>query len=205
MLLVGVLGCIPPPPSKHKIACTGDSLTWTLANPTWVTMLRELVEDRDWAVQDSAMIGATITDQGLYYGSTPPVPFYGGWWIQRIVTSWHPDILIVAFGTNDVRIPGIRAMDIALRLVEQVIALDGQGVHAYVALIPPFFEPAPVSDNALIDQTNMILAFALGSRMMDFHSGFVREDFTADGVHLTPSGHQKRAAIAAVTLERDWE
>ena len=109
-----------------------------------------------------------------------------------------PDVVIAAFGTNDIGVT-TTAETVACY---QAIAAAIKPRPLWVALTPPTLPPAH-DTTAEVDELNTALLAAFPGRTIDFHSGFTSEMYL-DGIHLGPTGQELRArrAVAALTGSR---
>ena len=110
-----------------------------------------------------------------------------------------PDGVVFALGTNDIA----STHDSPEAVVDALLTLRAQasaaGVEAFIATVPPVYGDSPEREhvNQQINAANALLARELpANRLIDFHSGMEPDDFEADGVHIKPSGQEKRAAAA---------
>ena len=111
--------------------------------------------------------------------------------------------VVLAVGTNDV---GVRE---ARLVVEDLMALARRAtavvpcVQVYVATIPPRFDAdfeRKQGNMQRIEVNALIRRRFPADRVIDFDTGFTRDDTQADGVHISPRGQAKRAAVALRAL-----
>lgn len=164
--------------------------------------------------------GSTIADSGAYFGT---LPLWGGYYIDAEVAGVDPfaqfatsgvflgqavrfpfplaDVVIMAFGTNDVRAGWTPSQIIHYlkKYRQRVIAAGGV---PYIATTPPQFDDACAisSNDATIQLLNQRIRGNWPQRYVEFHDGFDCADFMPDGIHLTAGGQAKRAAAAAAVL-----
>lgn len=169
------------------VVCLGDSNTERRGSPpeSWCDSLGELLGDRGWVTVNRGLGGATASDASLRPARMQ---------LEYALANDAPDVVIAAFGTNDL------LQDVE---VERIGAAYGalwrraaeDGVTFFAALTPPAMpETHPL--NAKVAKLNGLLrSFIPSERLIDFASGYAAADF-ADAVHLGPSGQARRARAA---------
>ena len=213
--------------ARIVIGCFGDSNTMTTGG-SWCDNLSPLVSPYHWEVMNYGWPGATARNENP---SGPPpcggilafgVPKCSLWWIQSALTGFPPplnpylapmDVVLLAYGTNDIRNGVTMYGNSALQLIpplivhayrEDIAALPA-GTLVLIALVPPFnpyapSPPAPAWDprwNQVVLATNQLIRQSWpANRIVDFYAvASVPGDY-ADLVHLNAGGQQKRAAAA---------
>lgn len=209
-----------PADGTIRIACTGDSNTrYGLPLPPdppgvpgWCEYAQQLFQtpplpttfpaDTPVVTENYAVGGSTL----CHIWENPDIWTYGlngDLQVTQALTE-GADMLVLAFGTNDVR-----NMYWTGQTIDDIVACY-QDAHALaaanstlvlVALAPPIFPPYAgdvAAANALIDQLNARLRETFQSfEILDFHDGFTAEHFFPnDGLHLNDLGQQLRAARA---------
>lgn len=176
----------------YRLGCVGDSNTSLLAGFTkWCEIIRNTLSDPDFAVINVAENGATV-NLNLRFTSDATMQ-------MADVLQRSPDVLILAFGTNDI-FQGRTPQQIHDRYVEQQAAADAAGVPLFVATTPPIIGcPNCVSR---IAAGNDLLRTTFAGRVIEFHTGFAAEHFIQDGYHCNDLGQQLRAERALQVLGR---
>jgi lysophospholipase L1-like esterase len=108
-------------------------------------------------------------------------------------------------GINDIA-SGVATDAIVDNVRQTIKKLSRPGTHVYLTLALPVAETYPRKFNARVDELNTAyirLAQATGASLVDFRGkmqtedGFLRDEFSTDGLHLTPDGYRVwRDAIA---------
>jgi lysophospholipase L1-like esterase len=183
------------------VACVGDSNTLFWSEPRWCELLAERVP----RLRTGLFRKLPTKFRNFAWGGMTVCPHPrddSPWGMRQLeaARAAHADVVIAAFGTNDVRALHRSAEEIVdcyRRLVDAAAP-----VPVVVALTPPTQPPEPDA-NPAIDEVNQRLraAFPAG-RLLDFHDGFGPELFDADGIHLNAGGQARRAALAAAWLTR---
>jgi lysophospholipase L1-like esterase len=115
----------------------------------------------------------------------------------------HADVVVFAFGTNDVRLSEQQswtAAAIASRLHDLAAIAEQAHVTAFVATVPPNY--ADIGGDAMVVDVNRALRAdaALTGRLIDFDSGFEPAYFVPKNVHVNDAGQELRAARALIAL-----
>jgi len=181
-----------------RIACLGDSNTAPGPAPRkWCEFLQDAVRPRGWKTYNYSFTGTTITrtERTMPDGT----PIYASAWIARARAEVAPDVAMLAYFTNDV------LLDIAPAIAVDALAyeydsLRHAGLRVLVALCPPFF-PRERDHSAVVAEINRRIVEAFPrADVVDFHGGMVAADYASDGIHIEPSGQEKRAAAALARL-----
>jgi lysophospholipase L1-like esterase len=201
------------------VVCLGDSNTMFDhvggLRRSWCEQLDDAVANPNWHVVNRALLGMTAVDLGrtlgdytMYVDAPTPHPVT----IDATLRLDRADVVILAFGTNDLRPIGEK-----VATPEQLVAayqahvrkLERGGVGlVLVALTPPTVPPSPASDVPRIEAANALLRRTFpADRLLDFWTGMGPEDFgygtEHDGVHIGPSGQRKRMQSAYRRLVPD--
>jgi len=174
---------------KVQVLCVGDSNTdprW--GQPKWCELIR--ARHPEWSVADQGQMYARARGDCILCGSAL---------LGSGIAKTSPDVVLIALGTNDIA----STHDSPEAVVDALLTLRAQasaaGVEAFIATVPPVYGDSPEREhvNQQINAANALLARELpANRLIDFHSGMEPDDFEADGVHIKPSGQEKRAAAA---------
>jgi len=191
------------------VVCLGDSNTQGgylyAAGEGWCEQLERRLESPPWRTVNRGRSGATAC-RTPRRPESPSEPLDAEDMLERTLEEDRPDVVILAFGTNDVILGCDAEATLAAyhRMVAR-IALDGR--EALVALVPPFLPPNtnrprhPLDDR--IDALNERLRREFRSaQIVDFASGMEPADYFADGVHIRPGGQLKHAEAARAALAR---
>lgn len=177
---------------RIAIVCVGDSNTYRDegAPATWCDRLPELLGPEHWSSTGRGMPGATATP-----GLTPIDAMQQ---LAYALENDAPDVVILAFGTNDVA-RGVEADAVVAAYEGLARRVHSRGALAFVALTPPT-KPVSHERNDRIRALNAKLREAFGDeRVIDFH-GALGPDDLADKAHLNAAGHAKAARAAAEAL-----
>jgi lysophospholipase L1-like esterase len=113
----------------------------------------------------------------------------------------HLDVVIAAFGTNDLETLHETPKHI-VGCYRRLVAAAAPA-RVLIATTPPMFPPRP-DYHIPIDVLNALLAVAFPpDQLVDFHTGFERDLFLPDGLHLNDAGQRLRAERARAALLRD--
>jgi len=203
LILVVSMGCQSGPPNLDRdgdgvtrVACFGDSNTTDAKGPSWCNLLGE--EFPMWVMSNRSSFGMTIVDTGATYGG---FDLAARPHLDEILTIDHPDVVILAFGTNDF-FRGAKPQAIVDAYAEAKARIERVGGRCLVALTPPTQPPqSPGLDEAIRD-LNARLAKAFPGEIVDFWTGMTAADYKPDGLHVNASGQVKRAAAARRALLR---
>jgi lysophospholipase L1-like esterase len=182
-----------------RIACLGDSNTALVFAPRkWCEMLQDGVGARGWKTFNYGCSGATITDTGRI---TPDgAPLYGAPWVARARAEVAPDVVILAYLTNDVLL-GIPPRKAVAELERQYDELRAAGLRVLVALCPPFFPREPDHGAAVAEVNRRVRDRFPDEDVIDFFAPMLAADYADDGIHIKDAGQEKRAATALARLE----
>jgi lysophospholipase L1-like esterase len=108
------------------------------------------------------------------------------------------DVLILAFGTNDLR-PLFAQTPRQVVDCYQALAAKADGRLVLVATTPPMYGSLNAALNPQIDALNQLVR-ATFPRVVEFHDGFTVEMFSSDGVHLNETGWRLRTLRAVEAL-----
>ncbi len=176
-----------------SIACLGDSNTVFEVN--WCTQTPD--------TRNYSQGGSTVVP------NTRP-PDDGAGLLESALADSDIETVIFAIGQNDIAlsivlpgwlaIPDVTPQVIAATMLDLVEIAEADGLEVFVGTVPPRFDPADVPGaNLLIDELNGLL-MDTGLMLIDFHTGFVLEDYGPDGAHFNQQGHDKRAQRVAEAL-----
>ncbi len=181
------------------ISCLGDSNTdarWW-AGPTWCETLKiQLLYagKNTWHTYNHGHAGGSIYDFGYIFGD----PLYAGSHIEQAVVGDNADVVILAYGTNDVlyRVTQpITFTDIveAYRHQKNSIETAMPGARVFFALTPP---TSGTSDRPLYDIVNLnatLLRSLPYEYIVDFYQPMIAPDDFQDSTHMNAQGQGKRA------------
>jgi lysophospholipase L1-like esterase len=138
-------------------------------------------------------------------------------WIHRLVTTSHPDVVVLALGTNDAYdTPPAGIVDELIKLARQA----GEGCptgagpptlpattcpRVIIATIPPLYEGGPfLTCQPTVERANDLLHEAWPPYLLaDFDSWVTGPElYWPDGIHLTDEGQHRRAAEARNAIFR---
>lgn len=175
------------------VACLGDSNTdrrWPPPDtPKWCEFLAADVAG--WTLVNRAVSGSTVTRSPARSWVEPQ--------LDEALATDAPDVVVLAFGTNDVR-AGRSTEDIVAAYRAAVRRVEATGGLAFVALAPPILPPESDHADALAALNAALRRAFPAPRLIDFHAGMTRDDFEADGIHPNAAGQHKRSAAALRAL-----
>ena len=176
----------------YRLGCVGDSNTSLVSGlKKWCEIIRDGVSDPDFAVINVAVNGATVN---------PNLRFTSDATMQMAeVLSQAPDLLVLAFGTNDV-FQGRTPQQIHDAYLAQQPTADAAGVPFYVATTPPIIGCPNCTPG--IEQGNDMLRATFAGRVVEFYTGFGADEFNPDHYHLNSVEQQLRAERALEVLGR---
>lgn len=172
-----------------KVACLGDSNTAANVAPSWCTKL---------AV---ALPGAVLINRA--WGGTSALP--GGPYptadaeqqLNWALFQWA-DVVVFAFGTNDLRLLNATPAALAGRLHDLAAMAEAAHVIAFVATVAPnYYDPG---FDVLVADVNARLRADPALRIVDFDTNFGPELFLPNNIHLNSAGQELRAARALIAL-----
>ena len=177
-----------------RIACLGDSNTDTRPQTTgrisWCDTLGDLVAGDGWITINGAAAGARVVNIGSAH-------------LTAALTR-DPDIIVMAYGTNDLAVHSVATIVAKYAALKQQIEDDGRS--AMIALTPPKLPGTMINGiafNSMATQLNQaILAAFPPQTVIDFYTpmllpngsinGTLYDDFT----HMNTAGQNARAASA---------
>ncbi len=173
------------------VVCLGDSNTEQSERrpASWCDELGGLLGDPAWQTVNRGLGGATAAPSSLRPAQDQ---------LDYALAHDAPDVVISAFGTNDLA-QQIDPAEIVAAYFRQWRQSAAAGAEFFVALTPP---ATPASDpaNARVEELNELLRRSFpAERLIDFASGLSPSDFV-DAVHLAPSGQAQRARAAREAL-----
>jgi hypothetical protein len=178
------------------VACLGDSNTFADPKPGWCDLLGEA--SPGWVMSNRSWNGMSIMDFGEAYGG---FELAAGPHVDEVLTLDHPDVVILAFGTNDLK-HAATPQAIVDAYAQAKAKIEASGARCLIALTPPTFPPDASGLNPRIEILNAAVRERFGDDVVDFWSGMTRADFKPDGLHVNAAGHAKRAAAARLALAR---
>lgn len=177
----------------YRLGCVGDSNTTVSSSPSlrrWCEIIRDALSDPDFAVINVAVNGATV-NPNLFYPSDATSQ-------MSAVLPQAPDVLVLAFGTNDF-FQGRTPQEIVDGYLLQEAAADAAGLPFYVATTPPIMQCLNCGP---IEVGNDMLRATFAGRVIEFHTGFGVEQMAPDRFHVNAVGQQLRAERALEVLGR---
>jgi lysophospholipase L1-like esterase len=182
-----------------RIACLGDSNTALLRESRkWCEMVQEAVRTRGWKTFNYALTGATMTR--TYRVLPTGEPLYASAWIERARAEVAPDVVVLAYLTNDVLL-GIPPPRAVAELEREYDALRRAGIRVLVALCPPFFPREKDHATEVAEVNRRVRGTFPAADVVDFHAPMAAGDYAGDGIHIRAPGQEKRAAAALARLE----
>jgi lysophospholipase L1-like esterase len=203
LLLAAAAACADAPAVRDRngdgrvvVACLGDSNTetqWPAPHtPKWCEFAA--AERPRWTFTNHAVGGSTVTRPAT---ARP----WADTQLAETLAKDAPDVVILAFGTNDVR-AGRPTADVVAAYRAAVARIEAAGAVAFVALAPPIHPPEPDRTAALAALNAALREAFPAARLVGFEAGMARGDFEADGLHPNAAGQRKRAAAALRALGR---
>ncbi len=175
-----------------RLACLGDSNTldrppWAQA-PGWCALLAARIDDPFFERIEIAEIGATVTRQ-LF----PELARREARYHLLSAFRYAPDIVVMAYGTNDVlQWRGAEAI-VAAYLEHEATTLSAGVTQFAVSTTPRIGE----GDDITIIASNTLLREVFAGRFFESFDGYTLEEhFRVDGYHLNALGQRKRAEAA---------
>lgn len=113
---------------------------------------------------------------------------YGDKRIVLDLIEYHPDIVIIAFGTNDVNVTELKRYREAMENMVEKSEKYGAGV--FVNFIGPFEPYACKEEYVKYNDILKIISYDYGVGIIDIHTPLMRdvENYLADGIHYSYSG-----------------
>ena len=195
-----------------RVACLGDSNTasgWQIGQPDGFP------QEDGWCERlADEVLSSTNCGWGSATASpnTTGLPFFqGAGQLETALDDPATDVVILAFGTNDVGALLNNPDRLLLEdptpagvadVIEGLVAeAESAGAAVLVATTPyrelptdPARAPPPAGRNDLADELNDELAQRFGASMrVDFTHSFTTSDYLSDGLHVSASGMAKRA------------
>lgn len=180
-----------------RLGCVGDSNTAILPalKAGWCELLRDAIDDPDFAIVNVAVKGATVVSPNLRFSSDA---------VQQMaqVLPEGPDAVVLAFGTND-RFQARTPEEIQAAYETQADVAGTAGVAFFAATTPPLGGCIGGGSGLpclRIEQQNALLRAAFGARVLEFFDGFGTSHFYPDDIHLNAAGQALRAERALDVL-----
>jgi len=201
----GPLGCSTAGPADcgesarshggHRVvACLGDSNTHQPEQTGWCELLGQ--QDGPLRFLNYGFPG------GVVVPSTPRFAVLdAAYWLDRALALAPPSLVILAFGTNDLR-SGKSPAEVVEGYRKLKLRSEQTGARVLIALTPPM-KPKTIDKSAEVVELNELLREAFPGEIVDFYTGFdLATDLTPDGIHFTEAGQRKRAAAVSEALAR---
>jgi len=203
-LAFGPLGCSRPPDcgdcerrhGGHRVvACLGDSNTHQPEQTGWCEILGQ--EEGPLRFLNYGFPG------GVVVPSKPRFPVLDAdYWLDRALALAPPSLVIMAFGTNDLR-TGKTPAEVVEGYRKLKERSEQAGARVLIALAPPM-KPKTIDKSAEVVELNELLRKAFPGEIVDFYTGFdIATDLTPDGLHFTESGQKKRAAAVREAMAQN--
>jgi lysophospholipase L1-like esterase len=136
--------------------------------------------------------GGTATD-------VPNWPYDGPAQLAETLANDQPDVVVLAFGTNDLRF-SYSVDEVAAAYQDLAAEAEQAGAFVLIALTPPVapWFPDAGTLNPLYEILNARLSMDWpAGRLVDFATQVEPPgDYLEDGIHFTVAGHAKRALAA---------
>ena len=172
-----------------------------MTGPGWCELLDAQVDHDAWRARGFAYLGATVSGEATTTYTTAADH------IAKAEAEWHPDVYVLAYGTNDLkRLP---PAEVAAAFVRQREALVRLGRRVLIATTPPTFPPAPPSPE-VVELNALLRRQVPPGDLVDFDSIAESSDYdvdgqrvlSRDGIHMNVRGQEKRARAVRVVLVR---
>lgn len=172
------------------VACLGDSNTHQPEQTGWCDLLAEEYAGTSLKFLNYGFPGGGVVP------SQPRFPVLDAYyWLDRALALAPPSVVILAYGTNDLRrhIPPADVLSHYEKLAER--AKQAGVERVLVALTPPM-HPKTVDKSAEVLELNELIRKEFPPEdQLDFFTGIdVKTDLVPDGIHFSAAGHEKRAA-----------
>ena len=183
------------------IACLGDSNTHQPEQTGWCDLLAE-----DYAGSSLKFLNYGFPGGGVV-PSKPRFPVLDAYyWLDRALALSPPSVVILAYGTNDLRrhIPPAEVVEHYEHLAERAKKAGVERV--LVALTPPMHPKTVDKSPEVLELNELIREKFPPEERVDFFTGFdLKRDLAPDGIHFSEAGHEKRADAvrAAMHLRPD--
>ena len=191
---------------RRTLVCLGDSNT--AAEPSWCDMLQVLLPSAKWRIVNRGQRLALTSYPG-------DLPRNGRSQLLASLAADTPDVVVMAFGTNDLMLGSLVADGLGLPggpeiepVVQNYLGLRriarAAGVRSFVASTPPLAtqnKPRYAPVNALVVRLNGRLREAIPpEELIDFDSPMNPLSDYKDAVHFNVEGQAKRAVAACGVL-----
>jgi lysophospholipase L1-like esterase len=187
------------------IACLGDSNT--AADSSWCARLGTLIGRPNWRTVNRGVYGSTAVQADW------PDAFEQ---LTTTLAADKPDVIIFAFGTNDVSWSGayaaIAGITPTVRHLEPSVAAlrelydraEAAGATAFIATTPPANDGIALRREYTRYFNSRLQAEFPPERVVDFFSGIDPVADVHDTLHLNAAGQAKlaKAALSALGLDR---
>jgi lysophospholipase L1-like esterase len=173
------------------VVCLGDSNTERsdLRPVSWCDELGAELPAPTWSTVNRGLGGATASETSM----RPAL-----WQLEYALANDAPDVVIAAFGTNDL-MQDVDPGEIVASYHRLGRRAAADGVAFLVALTPAAM-PVAHRLNEPARALNELLRQAFPpEQVIDFWSGFGEGDYD-DAIHLGPAGHARRARVARAAL-----
>ena len=158
-----------------NILIMGDSL---LIETDWVERFDKLLKKK-----------YKFTGFNIYKSGKPGAPAeYGDKRIVLDLIEYHPDIVIIAFGTNDVNVTELKRYREAVE--SMVEKSERYGAEVFINFIGPFEPYACKEEYVKYNDILKIISYDYDIEIIDIHTPLMRdaEKYLADGIHYSYSG-----------------
>jgi hypothetical protein len=183
-----------------RIAGCGDSnsdnLTAAGSGVGWQIHAQRQLNRKQWQVVPLGAGGAVISSYG--------VPAFAGWTqVHTAINHLNAEMVVLAFGTNDLGVLASFPGSIAVQYQITVASIEAAGVRALVATTP--FNPS--SDTAAyinaVSSLNTLLRATFPARqIVDFDSWCTAAHFKTDIIHLNTAGQVERGNRVLAAIRR---
>lgn len=172
-----------------KVTCIGDSNTGTAVKVTgvtsWCDYFSEKVKAKGWIVTNRGVSGTSATEQG------PGM-------LNTALKLDQPDLVIMAYGTNDVGYYKHDAQTTVNSYKKLVNVAQSGGARSIVATSPPqlCYALVGLTEDPVGPLNSLLKSSFLSEDLLDFYSIMNPSTDFRDCIHMNNSGQQKRAEAA---------
>jgi lysophospholipase L1-like esterase len=187
-----------PSAARHRtVACLGDSNTmadWPIGpRPRWCEYAARALPEATFA--NHGFGGATACEPARLPAGFP-------WAMPQLAAARaeRPDVVVAAFGTNDVQV--LHAAPATIVACYRALVATAAPARVLVATTPPMYPPMPDWEADVAAVNAALHAAFPPEQLIDFHDGFPRALFLPDGIHLNDAGQRERARRVVAALRR---